>query len=263
MFGWLTSAPPNPVLFSIGAVELHWYGLSLALALLAGVYLAQHLGKRVGISKEKIVDLAFVATLCAIVGARLVHVLNDWTYYQGHLGDIPQLWKGGIAFHGALLGGILALWWYSRLQKRSFLQLADIVFPALALGQVIGRWGNWFNQELYGRPTDVAWAIPIDQAHRLAGFELFTRFHPLFLYEMLGNAVILAVLLLLWHRAKVRAGDIAAVYLVLSPSLRFGLDFFRLDEPMIGTITNAQLFSLMLIFAGLALLFTRSRRPLH
>ncbi|MEK7631642.1 MAG: prolipoprotein diacylglyceryl transferase [Patescibacteria group bacterium] len=273
MFGWLTSAPPNPILLTLGAVQLRWYGVSLALALLAGVMLAQHLAKRVGIARERIVDLALVATICAIVGARLVHVLNDWTYYRMHLADIPQLWKGGLAFHGVLLGGLLAAWLYARWKRLNVVLLADVLFPALALGQVIGRWGNWFNQELYGRPTNVAWAIPIDPLHRLAGYEALTRFHPLFLYEMLGNAVILGLLLYLWHRPvrqdgasgrpTRRTGDVAAAYLILSPSLRFGLDFLRLEQPMIGPVTNAQIFSILLILAGLALAFTRSRRPLH
>lgn len=273
MLGWLTSAPPEPVVFHLGSFAVRWYGLCLALGLLAGVLLAQRLAKRSGIAPEAIIDLALVATLSAIVGARVVHVLNDWTYYGAHLGDIPQFWQGGLAFHGVLLGGLLATWLFVRKRKIPLFRLLDVLFPALALGQVLGRWGNWFNQELYGTPTDIAWAIPIDPAHRLAGYEAFTRFHPLFVYEMLGNAVILGLLLLLWRwparrdgvsggRGR-RIGDVAAAYLILSPSIRFGLDFFRLEQPMIGPVTNAQVFSLILILAGLTLAFTRGRRPLH
>ncbi|MEK7570341.1 MAG: prolipoprotein diacylglyceryl transferase [Patescibacteria group bacterium] len=263
MFGWLTHAPPNPILLTLGAVQLHWYGVSLALGLLAGVFLAQHVGKRIGLTREQVVDLTLIMVVSALVGARLLHVLNEWTYYQGHLIEILQIWKGGIAFHGALLGGALAVWGYCRQHKRNIFQLADVLLPALALGQIIGRWGNWFNQELYGRPTGLPWAIPIDPAHRLLGFEAFTRFHPLFLYEMLGNAIILVFLLLLWKRKKLHIGDVAAAYLVLSPGVRLGLDFLRLGEPMIGPFTNAQLFSFILILVGVALVFTRQRRPLY
>lgn len=263
MLGWLTSAPPEPVIFHLGSFAVRWYGLSLALGLFAGVLLAQRLAKRSGIASEAIVDLAFVATLSAIVGARVVHVLNDWTYYGAHLGEIPQFWQGGLAFHGVLLGGLLATWLFVRKRKIPLFRLLDVLFPALALGQVLGRWGNWFNQELYGTPTNIAWSIPIDPAHRLAGYEAFTRFHPLFAYELLGNAVILGLLLLLWRWRGRRLGDIAAMYLILSPSLRFGLDFFRLDQPMLGPLTNAQIFSIILVFVGIALAFTRGRRPLH
>jgi len=263
MFGWLTSAPPDPVLLSLGAFHLRWYGVSLALALLAGVLLAQHLGKRIGIAQEKIVDLALLTSVCAIIGARLVHVLNDWDFYASHLADIPKFWQGGLAFHGVLLGGLLAVWAYARKHKLPFLTLADVVFPALALGQVIGRWGNWFNQELYGGPTSVAWAIPIDAAHRVAGYEAFTRFHPLFLYEALGNLLIFGLLLWLWHRPQRRPGDVAIAYLLLSPALRFGLDFLRLDQPMIGPLTNAQVFSALLVLGGITLAFARRRHPVH
>jgi phosphatidylglycerol---prolipoprotein diacylglyceryl transferase len=262
MLGWL-GEPPAPILLHLGSFSVRWYGLILALALLGGVLLAQHLGKRTGLKPEKITDLAFLATVTALVGARVVHVLNDWAYYSQHLGEVPQIWHGGLAFHGVLLGGLLALWLYSWRQKLSPLFLLDIALPALALGQVIGRWGNWVNQELYGRPTTLPWAIPIAPAHRVEGFETFATFHPLFLYESIGNLLILVLLLWLWRWPGRREGDVAGAYLVLSPALRFGLDYLRLGQPMVGPFTNAQLFSLVLVAAGLALLFTRWRRPVH
>lgn len=262
MLGWL-STPPHPILFDVGTFSVRWYGVILAVALLSGVLLAQHLGKRVGVKPDRVTDLALVATVAALLGARLVHVLNDWAYYHNHRLEIFQVWHGGLAFHGVLLGGLVALWLYSRRQKLAPLLLLDIVFPALALGQVIGRWGNWVNQELYGRPTSVPWALAIAPEHRVAEYETFTTFHPLFLYESVGNALILLGLLYLWRRPGARIGDVAAAYLLLSPALRFGLDFLRLHQPMIGPVTNAQIFSLILVAAGLALLFTRRQRPVH
>lgn len=262
MFGWL-GTPPNPILVDIGTFALRWYGVILAVALLSGVLLAQRLGKRVGVKPDRVTDLALVATVAAILGARLVHVLNDWSYYGAHPREIFQVWNGGLAFHGVLLGGLLALWLYSRRQKLSVFLMLDIVFPALALGQIIGRWGNWVNQELYGRPTQAPWALAIAPEHRVAGYEAFQTFHPLFLYESIGNALILLLLLILWRRPATRTGDVAAVYLLLSPALRYSLDYLRLHQPMVGPITNAQIFSLVLVAAGLALLFTRRQRPVH
>jgi phosphatidylglycerol---prolipoprotein diacylglyceryl transferase len=262
MLGWL-SAPPDPTLLHAGSIAVRWYGVILAAALLAGVLLAQRLAKRVGLKPEAVTDLAFVATIAALVGARVVHVLNDWGYYSQHRAEILQVWHGGLAFHGVLFGGLLALWLFSRWQKIAALLLLDVAFPALALGQVIGRWGNWVNQELYGRPTNLPWAIPISPSHRVVGFETFSTFHPLFLYESLGNFVILTLLLLLWRWRGRRLGDVAAAYLILSPALRFGLDWLRLGQPMVGPLTNAQLFSFLLIAAGLALLFTRRQRTVQ
>lgn len=260
MFGWLHGAPPDPAFFRIAGVTVHWYGVILALALLVGILIAQRLVKRDGIAPEHVTDLALVATVAALIGARLVHVLNAWSYYRDHLVEALQIWRGGLAFHGVLLGGLLALWLYSRAKRIAPLRLLDVSFPALAAGQVIGRWGNWINQELYGTPTNVPWALTIDSAHRAPGYELVTTYHPIFLYESLGNALILTILLLVWRRPHRRLGDITATYLVLSPLLRFGLDFFRIQQPMIGPLTNAQVFSLILTAAGIVLFMTRSRR---
>ncbi len=263
MFGWLTHTPPDPILLHVGGFSVRWYGVILALALVAGILLAQRLSRRGPVRPEDIADLAIVVTLAAVVGARVVHVLDEWGYYARHLGEIPQFWRGGLAFHGVLLGGILALWLFSRRRKLAPILLLDLSFPALALGQVIGRWGNWINQELYGEPSTLPWAIPIAPENRVAEYASATNFHPLFLYESLGNALILVLLLLLWRWRGRRPGDISAAYLIFSPLLRFSLDFLRLNQPMVGPITNAQLFSLPLVAAGLILLVTRGRRSPH
>jgi phosphatidylglycerol:prolipoprotein diacylglycerol transferase len=261
MINWLVSTPPNPILWQIGNVQLRWYGLILALALAAGVWLALNLAKKSGIQPEKIFDLALVASVSAIIGARVFHVLEEWSYYGSHLGDIYKFWQGGLAFHGVLFGGVMALFWWCRKNRIAVLKMLDLVFPALVLGQVIGRWGNWFNQELYGRPTDLPWAIPIQPEYRLNGFENFTTFHPLFLYESLGNLLILLVLLIWWRWPKKKAGDVAAVYLMLSPALRFGLDFLRLNQTSLGPLTYAQIFSLLLILVGLGIfIYNHSRK---
>ncbi|MFA6042767.1 MAG: prolipoprotein diacylglyceryl transferase [Patescibacteria group bacterium] len=252
----MLAAPPSAEILTLGSVSIRWYGLILAVALLSGVLLAQRLGKRVGIAPEKLVDLAIIAAVLGVVGARLAHVAQTWGYYQTHLLEILQLWKGGLAFHGVLAGGLLALWLYSRRQRIPWRTLLDISFPALALGQVIGRWGNWVNQELYGRPTSVPWALNIDPAHRLPGYEAFSTFHPLFLYESLANGIILIILLLMWRKKGLQPGTVAAVYLILSPSVRFGLDFLRLQQTQIGTFTVAQILSPVLVAAGVALLLS-------
>jgi len=254
MFNWLFHTPPEPVILNLGVLQIRWYGLLLALALVAGVWLSIKLAKQVNIPGEKITNLAILATVTAIIGARLFHVLEEWNYYANHLGDIIKFWQGGLAFHGVVFGGVIALIFWAQSNKYQMLKVLDFAFPALALGQVIGRWGNWFNQELYGKPTNLSWGIPIQPEFRVSGYESFSNFHPIFLYESLGNLLILILLLCLWKK-KLRPGTIAGVYLVSSPILRFFLDYLRLNQAHLGALTYAQVFSLILIAIGLAILF--------
>ncbi|MFA6588532.1 MAG: prolipoprotein diacylglyceryl transferase [Patescibacteria group bacterium] len=254
MFNWLFHTPPEPVILNLGVLQIRWYGLLLALALVAGVWLSIQLAKQINIPGEKITNLAILATFSAVIGARIFHVLEEWNYYSNHLGDIFKFWQGGLAFHGVVLGGVIALIFWVRSNKYRLLQVLDFAFPALILGQVIGRWGNWFNQELYGKPTNLAWGIPIQAEFRVSGYENFFRFHPLFLYESFGNLLILILLLYLWKK-HLKTGTIAATYLILSPLLRFFLDFLRLNQAHLGVLTYAQIFSLILITVGLAILF--------
>lgn len=255
---WLHTTLPQPGLLTLGNFTVRWYGLCLALALLAGVLLAQRLAPRINLKSQHVIDLAVWATVAAIIGARLVHVIEEWGYYRYHLIEIPAIWRGGLAFHGVVLGGVLALWFFSRRYKISTLSLLDVATPALVLGQAIGRWGNWFNQELYGKPSDLAWSIPIASENRLSGYEQYVTFHPLFLYESLGNVIILVLLLILWRR-KPRVGLVTGVYFILSPLLRFFLDYLRLQQPMIGLFTDAQVLSILLIIFGLGILWFSHR----
>jgi phosphatidylglycerol---prolipoprotein diacylglyceryl transferase len=254
IYTWLHTTLPQPGLVSIGQFTIRWYGLCLAMALLAGVVLAQRFAVKRNLKSSQVIDLAVWVTIAAIIGARLVHVIETWGYYRYHLVEIIAIWRGGLAFHGVVIGGVLALLWFSRRNKISALALLDIATPALVLGQVIGRWGNWFNQELYGSPSTLPWSIPIEWKNRLSGYELYVTFHPLFLYESLGNALILILLLVIWRR-KPRVGVVTGLYFVLSPLLRFFLDYLRLQQPMMGPFTDAQVLSILLIIFGLGILW--------
>jgi phosphatidylglycerol:prolipoprotein diacylglycerol transferase len=160
------------------------------------------------------------------------------------------------------LGGVVALYFFARYKKLNFGEWADIAAPALALGQAIGRWGNFFNQELYGAPTDLPWAIFIDPSHRLQEFAAYERYHPLFLYESLyslGNVV-----LLLWisrrFEDRLKPGDVFLVYLIVYPLGRFLLDFLRLDASMVAGINFNQTMMAIVAIAAAVVLFWRHRR---
>jgi len=256
MFFWLHNYQPSAVLATIGPLKIYWYGLIIALAIVAAAMVAIKLARCYHIKKELLWDLFFYLVIFGLIGDRLVDVfLYDWGYFSQHLWEIPQIWHGGMAIHGALLFGLVTLWIYTRRKKLSFWLLGDILMPVVAIGQAIGRWGNYFNQEIFGRPTDLPWGIPIDWLYRPAGYENFTHFQPLFLYESLG-CLALGLILLGWHwwrlkRPQWRAGNILIAYLVGYAILRFSLEFLRLDaQPaLFGLRTGQWLSALLLVLA--------------
>jgi len=189
-----------------------------------------------------------------------------WDYYRQHPLEIIAFWRGGLqgfGIYGAVIGGVLAIWLYTRLEKLSFLRWLDYAAPGLILAQAIGRWGNFFNQELYGPPSNLPWAVYIEPAYRLAGLEGFERFHPLFLYESLLNLVAFAWLMWLSrrHQVRLRDGDIFFAYLILYAFIRFWLEFLRPDAWKVGGIAVAQIVALGSMAVASAAMFLRHRRP--
>lgn len=251
---------PGPEIVSIGPLTLRWYGLLIASAVLIGVALSQYLAKKRDIDPEKVGDLVIWLVIAAIPSARLYYVLFEWQTYAAQPGDILAIWKGGIAIHGAVLGGTLAAWIFARLNRLSFWQLSDIVAPSLILGQAIGRWGNFFNSEAFGRPTDLPWKLFIPLANRPATYREFEYFHPTFMYESLWNVGVFALLLGLffWGQKvnsrtpnKLKAGTLFLVYMIAYSTGRLWIEGLRTDSLMIGPLRIAQLVSLGGIALGL------------
>jgi phosphatidylglycerol:prolipoprotein diacylglycerol transferase len=180
-------------------------------------------------------------------------------YYLTHPLDALAIWKGGLGIPGTIIGGLIALFIYVRNNKGiTFIEWTDIAAPSLALGQAIGRWGNFFNQELYGAPTNLPWKIYIDPAHRLPGFENISYYHPLFAYESLLNLA--NMLFLLWvsrqYRDRLKKGDIFNLYLIIYPVIRFSLDFLRLDASKVFSINiNQTLMAVVAVCAVLVLIW--------
>lgn len=248
---------PGPEIVSIGPVTLRWYGLLIASAVLIGVALSQFLAKKRGVDPEKISDLVIWLVLTAIPCARLYYVLFEWPSYASRPGDIIAIWQGGIAIHGAVIGGTLATLIFARLNRLSFWQLSDLVAPSLILGQAIGRWGNFFNSEAFGVPTDLPWKLYIPLANRPVSLREFEYFHPTFLYESLWNLGVLVLLLslFLWglkRPNRLQAGTVFLVYLVAYSTGRLWIEGLRIDSLMFGPIRVAQLISLGGIALGTA-----------
>src|SRR4028118_2203907 len=247
---------PGPILIELGPLTIRWYGLLIASAVLIGVSLSQYLAKRRNVDPNLLGDLAIWLVIAAIPSARLYYVLFEWKQYSQHPDQSIAIWNGGIAIHGAILGGTLAAIIFARIQKISVWQLADLVAPSLILGQAIGRWGNLFNSEAFGDPTDLPWKLYIPLERRPLNFSNYEYFHPTFLYESLWNLMVFGLLMTLFFRGlkgspRLKVGTIALVYLVAYSSGRVWIEGLRTDSLMIGPLRIAQIVSLTAIALGL------------
>jgi phosphatidylglycerol:prolipoprotein diacylglycerol transferase len=249
----------NPEAFRIGPIAVHWYGILIVAGILAATYLSAYLAKLRGRNPEFVWDALTWCVILGVVGARLYHVLTptpsmgvgQWYYFENPA-QIFAIWEGGLGIYGAVAGGALGLYIACRRAKENMLVWTDIIVPGLVLAQAIGRWGNFVNQELYGRPTTLPWAIYIDPQHRLPGFEMYERFHPTFLYESLWNlATCLALVYVTWrYREKLMLGLTTGVYFISYSTIRFLLEFVRLDSPSVGPLAIAQIVALCVIIAA-------------
>lgn len=259
--------------FNIGPLTIHFYGILIMIGALAAAFMAAGQAKRRGISSEIVWDMFPWLIIGGIIGARLWHILTPpasmveqgittW-YYLTHPLDALSIWKGGLGIPGAVIGGVVALWIYARKRKLNFWEWTDISAPGLALAQAVGRLGNYVNQEVYGSPTDVPWAITIDRAHRLPEYIEQTTYHPLFAYELIYNLINMVVLLWIGRKfaGKLRDGDIFLTYLVIYPVGRFFLEFLRLDpSPVAGININQTIMAIIAVAAAVALIL-RKRKP--
>lgn len=265
---------PSPILFSLGPIQIYWYGFFIVLGVLAALAVALYLGKSYGIKADTIIDLALWLIVGGIIGARIYDVFLEWPYFFAHPLDILKIWQGGLAIHGAIIGGALALWLFVKKSTApvNFWLLAGILATVLPLAQAIGRWGNYFNQELFGHPTGLPWGIPIDLTHRPWQYLDTSYFHPAFLYESIGDLAIFIILILLqlWLIKKNKFPNfsyflIPTSYFLLYSSLRFFMELIRIDAtPVIFNLRFPQIVSLLIIIACLvylALKFNRKANP--
>ena len=248
---------PGPIMLRLGPIAIRWYGLLIASAVLIGVTLSQYLAKRRQVDPDLIGDLAIWLVIGAIPCARLYYVAFEWENYANDPGSIIAIWRGGIAIHGAILGGIIAALIFAKIHKVPFWQLADLVAPSLILGQAIGRWGNFFNSEAFGSPTDLPWKLYIPPENRPLAYANSEYFHPTFLYESLWNSLVFILLMVLFFRGlkgkpALKLGTIFLVYLAAYSSGRIWIEGLRTDSLMFGPLRVAQLVSLSGIVLGLA-----------
>lgn len=251
--------------FMIFGLKVHYYGVIIMFGAVLAAFLAVREAKRRNLDGEIVWDMLPWLLIAGIVGARLWHIftppasmlIDGKNPYLIHPLDALKIWNGGLGIPGAVMGGALALYIYCRVKKTSFLTWLDIIAPGLALAQGIGRWGNFVNQEVYGLPSNLPWAIYIDPAHRLPGYQNVAYYQPTFLYESLWNLLNMALLLVLGRKfaEKLKAGDLFLIYLLFYSFGRFLLEFIRVDySPVAGLNINQTLMAVVFVGSGAGLI---------
>jgi prolipoprotein diacylglyceryl transferase len=223
---------PSRAVWEIAGFPLRAYALCIIVGIIVGMVIATRRWRARGGTSDTMEMVVAVAVPCGIVGARLYHVATDYHLYFGpgrNPVDALKIWEGGLGVWGAIAGGVLGAWLVARRRQIRFLPLLDALAPGLLVAQAIGRLGNWFNQELFGRPTTLPWALEIDPEYRPAGFEQFDTFHPTFLYELVWNLAAAVVLVLLDRRLRLGHGKVFALYVLLYTAGRFWIEALRID----------------------------------
>ena len=251
---------PDPIAIQLGPIPVYWYGIGYALGLAAAYLVMVRLARRAGEDWEILANAMIVVAVAALIGGRAYHVIDQWALYKDDPVKIFLPPYSGLGVYGGIVTGTIAAFLYARWKNLPFLRWADIVAPGLFVMQAIARWGNFFNQELYGTPTKLPWGIPIDCAHRIAAYPCSsaypesTLFHPLFLYESLSGVVgAIALIWLGFHaRKSLRPGDLLLLFFVWYGIVRFVLETFRHDNWTFFGVPTAQIVSLLFVIPSLA-----------
>jgi phosphatidylglycerol---prolipoprotein diacylglyceryl transferase len=261
--------PPDPIAFQLGPLTVGWYGLCYAIGLAVSYLLMVRLAKLAGEDPDVVGNGIIIVAIAALIGGRLYHVIDQWQLYANDPIKIVLPPYSGLGVYGGIATGALAAWWYARRRGVPFARWVDIIAPALFVMQAIGRWGNYFNQELFGPPTTFPWGIPIACANRLQDVypcailpEATTRFHPLFLYESISGLIGAAVLIWLGFRLRdrLRPGDLFIIFLIWYGATRLVLETLRQDNWTFFGVPVAQIISLAVILVGVGGLLYRHRR---
>ncbi|NIS82082.1 MAG: prolipoprotein diacylglyceryl transferase [Anaerolineales bacterium] len=252
----------------IGFLYFRYYGMILVFSIIMASLMGRYMLRKMGKDPDLIWDGLIWLLVFGLIGARLYHVLTPskfsgitTEYYLRNPIAILTTWQGGLGIPGAIIGGVIGAYIFARRRGLKILGLLDAGAPAIALAQVLGRWANFINQELYGQPTDLPWCITIRPENRLPGFASFDCFHPLFLYESLWSLGNMFFLLWLWNRFgnRMKEGDLFLTYLITYPVGRFLLEYLRLDYVQIMGLNFNQAFMLVVALLSAAAIFLRHR----
>ena len=252
----------NRVAIDLGFIKIYWYSITMFFGVISGIIVAYIEIKRKKINVSKFENMAFYAILFGFIGARIYYCLFNLDYYLNNPLEILMVWHGGLAIHGGIIGAVIAIYIYCKKNELSFLEMLDICAPALVIGQVIGRWGNFFNSEAHGGivtksfleslhlPSFIINGMYIDGVY----------YHPTFLYESLLNLIIFIVLMILRKNKKIRIGTITGIYLMWYGVVRFFVESLRTDSLMLSSLKMAQVISIVLFIIGLILIILSRKK---
>ena len=254
----------NPIIIKIGFLSIRWYSILILLGFIFGYFLVIKQSKNKNISKPLINDICFNLVIFSIIGARIYYCLFNLNYYGEYPLDILKIWEGGLAIHGGIIFGLLYFVYVSKKRDINLLDLLDLFAPSLAIGQAIGRWGNFFNSEAFGPPTTLNFLnkIHIPQFVIDGMYINHEYHHPTFLYESVGCFIIFVILIILRNRSKTIRGEVISIYFILYGILRFLIESLRTDSLMFFNLKIAQLISIVMIIVGVIVLIN-SKRSLY
>ncbi len=263
----LPATLPSPAegIWHLGPIPLRGYAFSIILGIVAAIWIGERRWVARGGKSGEVSDIALWGVLFGIVGARMYHVATDWDLYFGE-GRRPIealfIWNGGLGIWGGIALGAVGAMIGARRAGIKVWPMLDTLAPGVLVAQALGRWGNWFNQELFGGPTDLPWALEIDAAHRPVGYEEFATFHPTFLYECLWNLAAFALLIALDRRFRIGHGRMVALYVMAYTAGRVWIENMRIDSVQLDDVLGLRLnvWTSIVLFAAAALFFVISQR---
>ena len=246
----------NPIMFKIGSIGIRWYSVLILISFIIGYLLVLMRARKRGISGVYVSDISLYLIIFCIIGARLYYCLFNMDYYRNNMLEILMIWKGGLAIHGGIIAGIIVLFLYTKKFNIGFFRMTDIIAPALALGQAIGRWGNFFNQEAYGPATTIA---ELKRLHVpkfvIDGMYINgTYHHPTFLYESLACLLIFIIIMIIRNSKHMRDGQVTGIYFIVYGVARYFIEGLRQDSLMLGSYRAAQVVSLLMVAVGILLI---------
>ena len=254
--------PPSQILCTVFGVNIYYYGVIMAVAITIGTLISDWAGtKFFGLDKETVIDMAPYCIIFGIIGARIYYCVMDYDFYLRFPTEILAIRHSGISSHGAILGGAFGLWLFSLRHKIKASTLCDVSVIGLSIAQAIGRWGNFFNSEAFGGPTNLPWKLYVAPQYRPVPFQDYKFFHPAFLYECILDIIIFIILLFLAKNKKLKEGNLALIYLILYSVVRIGVESIRLDSVRyIMGLPVAIFMSVSIIIVSAILLLINNRR---
>lgn len=249
----------NPIAFNIFGLGIRWYGILIASGMLLGILLALRESREVNFDENYILDVLLYSIPSAIIGARLYYVIFEWGYYRSNPSQILAIRNGGLAIHGAIIGALIAAAIYTRIKKISFFKITDICAPSIILGQAIGRWGNFINQEAYGGEVSKQFISHFPKFIQSQMYINGAYHHPTFLYESLWDLLVFITLLIVRRKSR-GDGFIFSLYLGLYSIGRFFVEGLRTDSLMLGNLRMAQVVSVILIITSISVIYIITKR---